>query len=186
MYSPDASDADEEASMVRCTFCHDTWSYPPPDTSRLVQQPSLTFQDMQQKMDALSTFTSEYQASKDAHYKRWRQLHSGGHCGCSDHQPGSKRKLEESAEESVPPSKLQKLANEAPRTSHLTPPPDQTNDEAASGPIYFDTKIGPPIPLDHSVARVIGPYIRPADDSNNMFYDTHSERKRVKTEETAH
>jgi hypothetical protein len=185
MYSPDASNADEEASMVRCTFCHDTWSYPPPDTSRLVQQPSLTYRDMQQKMDALSTFTNDYLASQDAHYKRWRQRHMGGHCGCSDHQAGSKRKIDESAEDTTPPSKLQKLANEAPRTSHLTPPPDQANDEAASAPIHLQTNIAPPMPLDHSVARVIGPYIRPADDSNNMFYDAHGERQRVKTEETA-
>ena len=186
-YPPDASNAEEEGSVVKCAFCNAAWSYPPPDTRGLDEKPPVTFQEMQQKMHALTTFTSNYRARKEADYERWKQRHSGGHCHCIDTRPSSKRKQPDGITEDIPPSKSQKRSSESPpRTSRLTPPPDHAAIEAPSGPLYFEAAHGPRIPLQPDVARVIGPYISPGDDSNNMFYDTHGERKTVKTEETAH
>lgn len=183
-HAPNASIAEEEGSVMKCAFCNATWTFPPPDTTGIETRPAITYQDMQQKMDALTTFTSNYRLKKDADYERWKQLHSGGHCNC---ESGGKRKHEASVEDVSPPSKLRKRASQSPqRTSRLTPPPDRGADVAGQEPVYFEPKLGPRIPLNPNVARVIGRYIPPADDSNSMFYDAHGERKTVKTEETAH
>ncbi|KAF2441179.1 hypothetical protein P171DRAFT_488744 [Karstenula rhodostoma CBS 690.94] len=184
-YSPGVSHADAESLREKCEFCHAIWTYPPPDTEGLPQKPSRTPQEMQQNMGAVSTKLADYQNKKDADFNQWRQLHSGGHCNCMDHSSGSKRKFEESVQNTSPPTKLQKRATESPpRTSHLTPPPDQANKEAASGRSGFDPKTDPRIPP--TIARVLGHYIPPLDDSDNMFHDVHGEGKRVKREETAH
>lgn len=184
-YILDGVHADAEGSREKCEFCNAVWTYPPPDVEGLPQRPSRTPQEMQQNMGALSMKITDHQRKKDADFDQWKQRHSGGHCNCMDRQSGSKRKLEDPVENSSPPSKLQKRANESPpRTSHLTPPPDQANIEAASGPLPFDYTMGSQIPP--TTARILGSFIPPPDDSDHMFYDVHGERKRVKTEETAH
>ncbi|KAK7184172.1 hypothetical protein DPSP01_001191 [Paraphaeosphaeria sporulosa] len=181
----DASDNDEE--VVKCPYCHDTWSHPPPDTEKFYPTPSLNFQDFNRNMTTLSTFSQTYQRERDASYTKWRDTHlrGHGHCNCTERQSGSKRKLEESVENTSPPSKSQKRDSESPpRISHLTPPPDQANGGTASGPFHVDPKPDPRLP--DTIARVLGPYKPPRHDSDGMFHDVHGEGHRVKTEETAH
>ncbi|KAF9730627.1 hypothetical protein PMIN03_009396 [Paraphaeosphaeria minitans] len=184
-YPQGASDNDE--GVVKCPHCHDTWSHPPPNTPKFDPTPPLSFEDFNQRMTILSAFSQTYQRERDASYAKWRDVHlrGHGHCNCTEHQPGSKRKLDESVEDTFPPSKSQKRDSESPpRMSHPTPPPDQANGEAASGPFHVDPK--PDSRLPDATARVLGPYKAPRHDSDGMFHDVHGEGHRVKTEETEH
>lgn len=178
----DATDAEKE-SQEKCTHCKETWTYPPLDVNRLDLKPANGINEMHANTDRIHAFTNNYIASKHADYAKWKQQH----CHCNESRPGgSKRKPEEALDDHRPASKHQKRSSESPsRRSRLTPPPEQVcavgspDREAHTNSIVYKPEHGVPIQISQTSAMLTGihgaprpaPYVRPANDSTNMWVD---------------
>lgn len=157
-------------------------------------KPAKTLDEMHENTDRLHLVTTNYIASKQADFKRWKQEH----CHCHDDHPvRSKRKFEEVAEDESSNAKYRRRASESP--SQLTPPPEQgcragsPEHEVPPKSIIYKPEYGAPIQISHTTAMLAGitgaprpaPYERPANDSTNMWHDNGARTRQVNAEETA-
>ncbi|KAF2255305.1 hypothetical protein BU26DRAFT_153620 [Trematosphaeria pertusa] len=182
---------EQHPSPLRCSYCHEVWTCPLPDTSSMPGRPSATLQEFEDGMENIRKSLEHYQAQQASSYQDWLTRHRVKPRDptiippCVAAQPdASKRKSDIPADDADMTSKFRKLTYDSPSPkAHLsTPPPDIPSippPQASSGShakYRYETSDGSSILVNEQLATIMRMcerprYNSPPNDSTNMWFE---------------